>query len=105
VEVDVNREIENITNQIIEKYRPEKIILFGSAAKGELKPDSDVDFLIVKKETPHYGADRIRELSRLIEGNVPIDFLIYRPEEFDKRLEMGDPFLRMVLREGRVLYG
>jgi predicted nucleotidyltransferase len=105
VEIDVNREIENITNQIIEKYKPEKIILFGSAAKGELKPDSDVDFLIVKRETPHYGADRMRELSRLIERNVPIDFLIYRPEEFDKRLEMGDPFLRTVLKEGRVLYG
>jgi predicted nucleotidyltransferase len=105
VEIDLNREIESITNQIIEKYKPEKIILFGSAAKGELKPDSDVDVLIVKKETPHYGADRIRELSRLIERNVPIDFLIYRPEEFDKRLEMGDPFLRTVLKEGRVLYG
>jgi predicted nucleotidyltransferase len=105
VEIDVNREIENITDQIIEKYKPEKIILFGSAAKGELKPDSDVDFLIVKRETPHYGADRMRELSRLIERNVPIDFLIYRPEEFDKRLEMGDPFLRTVLKEGRVLYG
>jgi predicted nucleotidyltransferase len=105
MEVDVNREIASITAQIIEKYRPEKIILFGSAVKGELKPDSDVDFLIVKKDTPHYGADRIRELSRLIERNVPMDLLIYRPEEFDKRLEMGDPFLQTVLKQGQVLYG
>jgi len=52
-----------------------------------------------------YGADRIRELSRMIDRSIPVDFLIYRPEEFEKRLDMGDPFLKAILREGRVLYG
>ena len=103
--IDYKKEIENITMQIIQKYKPEKIILFGSAVRGELSLDSDVDFLIIKKETPLYGADRIRELSRLIERNIPIDILVYRPEEFDKRLEMGDPFLKAILKEGKVLYG
>ena len=105
MEIDLNKEIENITQQILEKYKPEKIILFGSAVRGELGPDSDVDFLIIKKETPIYGADRIRELSRLIERNIPTDFLIYRPEEVSKRLEMGDPFLKAILEEGKVLHG
>ena len=105
MEMDLTKEIESITNQIVEKYRPEKIVLCGSTARGDLTADSDVDFLIVKKETPFYGADRIRELSRLAERNIPIDFLIYRPEEFDKRLEMGDPFLKAILKEGTVLYG
>ena len=103
--IDLTKEIESITAQIVEKYRPEKIILFGSAAKGEFTPDSDADFLIVKKETPLYGADRIRELSRLIERNIAVDFLIYRPEELNQRMEMGDPFLKAVLEEGKVLYG
>jgi predicted nucleotidyltransferase len=66
MESDVSREIRNITPQIIEKYKPEKIILFGSAARGETTLDSDVDFLIIKRETPLYGADRIRELSRVL---------------------------------------
>jgi predicted nucleotidyltransferase len=105
MDIDLNKEIENITQQILEKYKPEKIILFGSAVRGELGPDSDVDFLIIKKETPIYGADRIRELSRLIERNIPTDFLIYRPEEVSKRLEMGDPFLKAILEEGKVLHG
>ena len=105
MELDLRMEIESVTQQILEKYKPEKTILFGSAAQGKYSPDSDVDFLIIKEDTPLYGADRIRELSRLIERNIPIDFLINRPEEFNKRLEMGDPFLKVVLREGKVLHG
>lgn len=98
-------EIQEITKQIIEKYHPEKIILFGSAARGETDSGSDADFLIIKQDTPHYGADRIRELSRIIKRNIPVDFLIYRPGEFNKRVEMGDPFLKSILKEGKVLYG
>jgi len=103
--MDIQKEIENISSQIIAKYKPEKVILFGSAARGEAGPDSDLDFLIIKKETPYFGADRIRELSRLIDRNIPVDFLVYRPEEWEQRLMMGDPFLKLILREGKVLYG
>ena len=105
MDLDFEKEIESITTQLIEKYGPEKIILFGSAARGEKGPDSDADFLIIKKETPYYGADRIRELSPIIDRNIPVDFLVYRPEEFEERLAMGDPFLQAILKEGRVLYG
>jgi len=105
METDFEKEIQNITYQIIEKYKPEKIILFGSAAQGERNLDSDVDFLIIKKETPFYGADRIRELSRIIDRKIPVDLLIYRPEEFENRLKLGDPFLKLILKEGKVLYG
>jgi len=102
---DIEKEIINITSQILEKYKPEKVILFGSAAKGEMSADSDADFLIIKKDTPHYGADRIKELSRLINRNIPVDFLVYRPNEFEKRVSMGDPFLKLIIEEGKVLYG
>ena len=102
---NIQKEIESITTQIIEKYKPAKIILFGSAARGKYDPESDADFLIIKKDTPFYGADRIRELSRMIERNIPVDLLVYKPEEFEKRLELGDPFLKAILREGKILYG
>ena len=103
--LDFDKEIRHITQQIIEKYKPEKIILFGSAARGERDQDSDADFLITKKDTPLYGSDRIRELSRLVDRKIPVDLLIYRPEEFEKRLQMGDPFLKAIVKEGKVLYG
>jgi predicted nucleotidyltransferase len=98
-------EIESITAQLIEKYNPEKIILFGSAARGDASPDSDLDFLIIKNDTPHKGRDRMIQVSRLIDRNLPADFLVYRTEEVEKRLAMGDPFLEMIMAEGKVLYG
>jgi len=54
---------------------------------------------------PHLGADRIREAQRLIDRNIAADFLVYRPEEFEQRLAMGDPFLTAIVREGKVLHG
>lgn len=105
MDTNLEEEIRSITVQIIDKYQPEKIILFGSAARGDYGRDSDADFLVIKKETPHYGAERTRGLSRIIERSIPVDFLVYRPEEFEKRVEMGDPFLKAILKEGKVLYG
>jgi len=99
------QEIQNITDQIIKKYNPEKIILFGSAARGEFDINSDADFLIIKNDTPESGVDRIRELSRIIERNIPIDLIVYRPSEFQNRLDMGDPFIKSILHEGKTLYG
>jgi len=64
--------IDSITAQLIEKYQPEKIILFGSAARGDMTPGSDVDLLIIKRNTPHYGADRIMEVRRLNDESVII---------------------------------
>jgi predicted nucleotidyltransferase len=98
-------EIESITAQLVDKYKPEKIILFGSAARGDATPDSDMDFLIIKNDTPYMGRDRMIEVSRLIDRDLPADFLVYRRDEFEKRLAMGDPFLEMVVAEGKVLYG
>ncbi|MBA4391896.1 MAG: hypothetical protein C0399_13310 [Syntrophus sp. (in: bacteria)] len=98
-------EIRKITEQIVKKYKPEKIILFGSAARDQLTLDSDADFLIIKKDTPLYGVDRTRELSLMIDRDIPIDLIIYRPEEFKGRLAMGDPFLKAILKEGKVVYG
>ena len=102
--MDIQKEIENISSQIIAKYKPEKVILFGSAARGDTGPESDLDFLIIKKDTPHYGEDRIRELSRLIERNIPLIFLSIGPMS-STTPEDGGSLSQIILREGKVLYG
>lgn len=102
---EIDREIKFITSQIIEKYKPQKIVLFGSAAAGNAGPDSDLDFLIVKKNTPYLGRDRMRQLRGLINKNMAADFLVYRPEEIEEGLRGGDPFLRSIIAKGKVLYG
>ena len=102
---EITSEIETITAQIIRRYRPLKIILFGSAGRGEYDNVNDLDFLIIKKDVPLHGIDRMRELEELIERNIAADMLVYRPDEFDERIKLGDPFIKTILREGRVLYG
>jgi len=102
---DITSEIESILAQIVEKYQPLKVILFGSAAKGEFEEVNDLDFLILKEDVPSTGLARMRELDELIERNMAADMLVYRPDEFDDRVRLGDPFIKSILKEGRVLYG
>lgn len=104
MKVNLQKEIKAITEQIIRKYKPEKIILFGSAVNGNFTTDSDLDFLIVKKNIPYFGRERARELRRLIKKKIAADFLIYQPEEFNKYLNLDDPFLKAIVKEGKILY-
>lgn len=102
---EITSEIKNIVEQIIQKYHPLKIILFGSAGRGEYDKVNDLDFLIVKNDVPTYGLARMRELDELIDRNIAVDMLVYRPDEFEERIKLGDPFIKTILKEGKVLYG
>lgn len=102
---EISAEIEYIVGQIINKYRPLKIILFGSAARGEYDQINDLDFVIIKEDVPVEGLARMRELDDIIDRNMAADMLVYRPDEIDARLKMGDPFVVEIMRDGQVLYG
>jgi len=104
-EIEINRKVQDIVEQLVLKYRPQKIILFGSAARGEYDMVNDLDFLIIKEDVPHRGLDRLRELEQIIEKDIATDMIVYRPEEFEQRLRLGDPFIKAILEEGQVLYG
>ena len=101
---NVQEEINNISKQIIEKYKPQKVILFGSAANNKFTSHSDLDFFIIKEDVPYLGRDRSRQLRRMINKHVAADFIIYKPEEFNKWFKLGDPFLKLILSEGKTLY-
>lgn len=101
---DLLNEIDNIKDQLIEKYHPEKIILFGSAAWGK-EEINDVDLFIIKSDIPHYGSDRLQEIYRLIKANVAVDYIVYKPKEVSNRLSLGDPFVKKIINEGKVIYG
>jgi len=64
-----------------------------------------LDFLILKEDVPLTGLARMRELDELIERKMAADMLVYRPDELDDRVKLGDPFIKSILKEGRVLYG
>lgn len=100
----IMKEIANIASQIVAKYHPLKIILFGSAARGQYDDVNDLDFLIVKEDVPECGLARMRELDELIDRNIASDMLVYRPQEIEERIRLGDPFIKSILNEGRILY-
>lgn len=98
------RELKRITDTIVRKYRPQKIILFGSYAWGRPTRASDADLFIVKQsKTPK--RERITEVERLLyPAPFPLDVLVYTPAEVRKRLGMGDFFIRRIMRDGKLLY-
>jgi len=97
-------EIQSIVKQLIHLYKPDKVILFGSLAKGEIHQGSDIDLFIIKRDVPELGVDRIRQLDELIKYSLATDFIVYKPEELEQRLKLGDPFVKSILEEGKVLY-
>jgi predicted nucleotidyltransferase len=102
---EITKQIDYIAGQIIRKYKPEKVILFGSAVRGEFEEVNDLDFLIIKDDVPYTGLDRMRELDQLVDREIAVDMIVYRPAELEERIRLGDPFITMILKEGRVLYG
>lgn len=97
------KEIENITKQIVKKYKPEKIILYGSFAYGKPKSNSDIDLLVIKK-TNKKSVERIKEILMKVKFNLPLEPLVYNPKEYRERLEMGDFLFQDIFKKGKILY-
>lgn len=88
----------------LKAYQPEKVILFGSAARGDADERSDLDVVIVK-QTSALFVQRSVDAAKCLRPKIgPIDLLVYTPEEFRRMIEDEVPFIEHVLREGRVLY-
>jgi len=97
------RAIRTVVKQIAEKFQPEKIILFGSYAYGQPKPESDVDLLVVM-ETPLRNRKQAVQIARAIDYHFGLDLLVRSPQQLAERLALGDFFLQEVTEKGKVLY-
>jgi len=100
----VKQEIINVTNQLVSKYKPFKVVLFGSAARGEFGKDSDLDFLVIKDDTERHLVIE-QKLHKIIDYSIACDFIFLRPIEVEEKLASGDLFIRDILARGKVLYG
>lgn len=100
--------LKEMTDLIVRDVNPLKIILFGSHARGTARADSDLDFLIV--EDGPFDAKRSRrgEITRLsnvlFDYFIPMDFLVFTPQEIDKWKDAKNHVIAHALREGRTLY-
>lgn len=97
------KELDKLSKQIIEKYKPEKIILFGSLAMGKLRKGSDIDLLVIKKTNKDYW-QRAEEIAEIINIDMPCDVLNITPEELKCRLSVNDFFIKDIINNGKVIY-
>ncbi|PMP66830.1 MAG: nucleotidyltransferase domain-containing protein [Thermodesulfobacterium geofontis] len=86
-----------------EKLNPEKVILFGSLAKGNIHKESDIDLIIIVKDIPSKFLQRLEKVYNILDPDFSVDILVYTPEEIEKMKEKN-PFIKKALEEGIVLY-
>ena len=101
---DIGAEIDRLVQRIVRRFRPDKVILFGSHGRGDARPDSDVDLLVVM---PVEGSKREKQLEvrmALGETSVPVDVIVTRPEDFAWRKDVVGTVECPAWREGKVLY-
>jgi len=88
--------------RVLKHYEPERIVLFGSRARGEADEHSDYDLIVIKR-TDRPFLERLRDMvPYLVRLARPVDILVYTPEEFDRMGETGLGWV--VKREGVTLY-
>ncbi len=106
VQLSKQEVIDEMTRRLVEFYRPVRIYLFGSEARGEAGQDSDLDFLVVvPDETPESLMRSSEVYSRLSGFGVPKDVIPWRRSDFERRAAYVRASLpATVVREGRLLY-
>ena len=98
--------IEEMTRRLVEFYTPVRIYLFGSEARGDSGPDSDLDFLVVVPDDTPEQTMRSGEIYSLLSGlGEPKDVIPWRQSDFERRAAHVVASLpATVVREGRLLY-
>ena len=101
--MDVQAQIQKLCTQIVDGFKPQKVILFGSYAYGTPNADSDLDFLVVM---PFKGrsVDQAIKIRRHISTDMPLDLMVRTPQQIIKRLKMNDFFIKEVIDQGHILY-
>jgi len=96
--------IADIVTKIVSGYNPDKIILFGSYANGKPTEDSDLDLMIIKA-TDLPRPQRTVQVRKILYGAmVPIDLIVYTPQEIAESKDNIFSFVSEVLNTGKTLY-
>jgi predicted nucleotidyltransferase len=101
--IDTNL-LAKIVQRIVKQAHPIKIILFGSRARGDERPDSDIDILVVANSDEPRNRRSVPLYSVLSDIHVPMDIVVYRPDEVRDWSRVPQAFVSTAIREGTVLY-
>ncbi len=96
--------VEQIAERIVREFSPDRIVLFGSRARGDAQSDSDVD-LLVEMPSDLSPAERIRAVNRLFTPRTwPLDVVVLTPTEARAQRSSRNSLIGIAEREGKVLY-
>ena len=100
----IDQAVHTMVRRIVRQFHPDRVILFGSHARGKAGPDSDVDLLVVMPVEGHKHKKQVEIRVALHDIRVPKDIIVTTPEDFEWRKEIPGTIEYPAAREGRVLY-
>ena len=100
-----DKKLTEIIEKILQVIQPDKIILFGSRARGDAKPDSDYDLLIIKSDIEDEIKIARQIYRNLIGVDESVDLMVEKPETLEKHRNSVGYIYKTVLKEGIVVYG
>jgi predicted nucleotidyltransferase len=102
VKRELKRHLQRIGKKIKQEYHAERVILFGSYARGDATEDSDVDLLVVARTKERFfeRMASVRRLIRNLRDGLPVSPIVLTPGELEKRRQAGDPFVQEILETG-----
>ncbi|SPF52775.1 DNA polymerase, beta-like region [Candidatus Sulfopaludibacter sp. SbA4] len=96
--------IDEMVDRIARKFAPEKIILFGSQARGDARPDSDVDLMVLFREVEDPRARAVEIYAALTHAGLPKDILVSTTARFERYKNVVNTVYWPAAREGKVVY-
>jgi len=103
-ETEIHGILDMIVRRIVDRFLPDRIILFGSYANGKPTEDSDLDILVVM---PVEGSRRMKanEIDlALADRTIPVDVIVATPEQYDRQKNIIGTIVREAVHEGKVVY-
>ena len=97
-------QINELVRRIVDAVHPLRIILFGSAVRGQMEPWSDVDILVVMPDGTHRRHTAMKLYSRMSGIPFPVDIIVATPRDLDKYKDRIGLVYRHILREGKEIY-